>query len=591
MVRLTTFLAAAATAAALLAVAPPAEAATYASTGQRCTIVGTNGPDRLVGTSRSDVICGRGGDDVIRGGGGNDVIDAGRGDDVVRAGTGNDRVVGGTGADRVSGESGADRLDGGSNGDRLAGGPGTDTVLGSSGDDLLDGGEDGDLLQGQDGRDRLLGRSGNDDLAGGPGTDYLDGGAGTNWCDEVSRDRHVACAVDREEPEVVEVRPGRSTVDVTAAEQTVSVLARVTDDTGVRLVRGVARTQDGSATASARLAGQLVRGTVRDGWWRLEYTVPRYFPPGDLLVEPFVNDRLDRRGYYYGPAAPIVVTNADPDLEDAVVQSFSLSATSVDVRTDEARLTARVRVTDDRAGAYGPLVCLLRRTDEGYRNLDGDGCFGTNASRGSTPQDSRYAVPLTVPRNAPSGSYVAQVCVQDRIRTTSSTCWISDLEAAYEHVTGNASARPLIPGGGAGLEVVGLERDTNPPQLVSVTTTPTEVEASTGARRVHLRVAARDAEGLRPQQVRALVTNDEHRVDLSDRTWPTLVSGTPEDGVWEFEMVVPGGTPTGRYRIDVMLTDNDHQLGWSAAGDAPLWGTWAPYTAAQSATGGYLVVR
>jgi hypothetical protein len=84
-----------------------ASAATQrASTGQRCTIVGTKHADHLRGTNGNDVICGLGGNDVIDGRGGNDVIDGGTGNDTLIGGSGNDTLIGGSGKDKLNGGAG-----------------------------------------------------------------------------------------------------------------------------------------------------------------------------------------------------------------------------------------------------------------------------------------------------------------------------------------------------------------------------------------------------------------------------------------------------------------------------------------------------
>jgi len=70
------------------------------TTGPRCTIVGTAGPDSLRGQPGADVICGRGGDDRIYGGNGADRILGGAGADQLRGGAGNDALLGGRGTDR-----------------------------------------------------------------------------------------------------------------------------------------------------------------------------------------------------------------------------------------------------------------------------------------------------------------------------------------------------------------------------------------------------------------------------------------------------------------------------------------------------------
>jgi hypothetical protein len=96
--------------------------------GERATIVGTEGRDHLAGTR---------GRDVIRALAGDDVVTALGGDDVVCGDAGDDRLVGGRGADDLFGESGHDGLFGGGGDDRLDGGQGDDKLRGGSGADTL----------------------------------------------------------------------------------------------------------------------------------------------------------------------------------------------------------------------------------------------------------------------------------------------------------------------------------------------------------------------------------------------------------------------------------------------------------------------
>ena len=116
-----------------------------ASTGERCTILGTSGDDTLRGTSRTDVICGLGGSDTLRafdeldtldGGAGNDVLVASSGDTTLAGGDGNDLLRGAGGDDSLDGGRGADRLVGNGGKDDLAGGPGNDAI--SARDGLVD---------------------------------------------------------------------------------------------------------------------------------------------------------------------------------------------------------------------------------------------------------------------------------------------------------------------------------------------------------------------------------------------------------------------------------------------------------------------
>lgn len=550
-------LAATALTVALLGLTAPADAAAYSSSGQRCTKVGTARADRLVGTSRNDVICGRGGDDVISGGGGNDVIDGGSGADRVDAGTGNDKVYAGSGSDVVTGSSGADRL---------VGGDGDDTLEGSPGDDDLLGGE------------------GDDDLLGGTGSDDLDGGGGTNYCDEPSDDRQTACAVDQDEPQILEVLPDRTSVDVTDAAQPVVVLVHAVDDTGIQVVSVRATSRDGAnelwATSRSR-----VSGTPRDGWWRVRLQVPRFVPTATWDLQARTKDRLWRAGSA-GVVPELSVVDDRPDLSRPVVQSFSATKSRVDVRKSAASLYARTRVTDDASGVHHTTVCAVRLV---ARGIESSGhCWSTNHTGPVT--NTSWNVYFEMPRQAPSGTYAFRVCTSDRARTEDSTCWISQVEADHLQSVGLPVTAPLLPGGGAALEVVGLDEDRHAPVLGAVTVSPDAVEASTGARRVYVDVEATDVEGLELGNVLVSVYHEDGRTVLHRNYWAHLEEGTSEDGRWRVPIDVLGGTPPGRYVVEVVLRDRAHETTYGPA-DAPAAADWTHYTPGQATNGGYLVVR
>ena len=558
-------LTAATLAAALVSFSAPAEAATYAANGQRCTKVGTTHADRLVGTSRADVLCGRGGNDVIVGAGGNDVIDGGSGNDTISGGTGNDRVYAGSGRDTVSGDAGADRVDAGFEDDAVTGGSGNDT---------------------------LLGGPGNDDLLGGDGTDVVDGGTGTNWCDDPAADQQVRCAVDWESPVVHEVRVDRTAVDVTSAAQTVTALLHVTDDTGVD--NAVAEAHAVDSTQSVWSNGSVrTSGTPRDGWWRVRLTVPRFVPAATWTLSLGASDRIGRGG-----DAPqtwdLAVTDGRPDLARPVVRSFSVDRTTADVRSAPASMTVRVRATDDASGVEDVMACAVPLTPSLF-DTHNDGCAGSNRS-GGTALDGSWLIPFQVAQGAPSGTYAFRVCLDDKALAGRTQCWISEAEAAFLRDQGRDDGAPRIPGGGATLAVTGLDEDTHAPVLESVTVTPGEVDATRGTQHVVVAVHATDVEGLADGGVAVDVVREDGTREMTRGTWGWLDSGNTHDGVWTVSAWVQGGEPPGRYAVQVHLSDSTHRDLYAAAdrlGHADEYPSseFHAYTPEQAPGGGYLVVR
>jgi Ca2+-binding RTX toxin-like protein len=526
----------------------PSHADTRTSTGARCTVVGTRGPDRLTGTAGRDVICGLGGNDRINGLGGNDIVDAGAGDDRVRGGAGKDRIYGGGGEDSLDGQGGADTLRGGSGADRLTGNSGNDRTYGDAGNDV----QTGDA-----GDDVVTGDEGDDDLSGGPGGDDVDGGAGFNVCDEPSaaNDTQVRCAVDGSAPVVAEVTATPSTVDVSEAARTVRLQAHVTDDTGVKRVQ--------LATGLAR----LVSGTARDGVWAATIRVPRFIAPGPRDVDVFVHDRVGRTAF---PTRPNVYTviNTVVDRQMPVVRSLSLSTTAVDVRSAARPITATVHLTDDLAGAADLYLCPAHAFPTGTPSFRQAGSCVSMRQVSGVPTDSSWAATYLVPQAAPSGTWNFAVWVNDAAGNSPNDFWLGPDQLAALQPTSEPRYR-AIPDGAGVFTVLGTAQDANAPVLKSLTLTPSVLDTSTGAVQVTADIAGTDLEGITGAGLfisgYAGYPDNPNWIDLVQIAWVTtfhLQSGTPQDGVWRATFVVPGGTPNGTYFIQAALEDSAHFESW-----------------------------
>ncbi|SDE10463.1 calcium-binding protein [Nocardioides lianchengensis] len=561
----------------------PAHAVVRTSTGVVCTIVGTQGRDVLQGTRGRDVICGRGGNDVIDGRGGNDLLDGGAGndrlagaggDDVLVGGTGRDRLDGATGNDRALGGPGDDRIEGGSGNDRLDGGGGSDDATGDRGDDVVDGAAGNDDLAGGAGDDRLtggpgadtgagetgddviLGNVGDDELSGGLGQDAVDGGAGFNVCDvpSESSDRQVRCATDTAKPVVRAISLSRTTVDVSAQAQTIRVRARITDDTGVKRV-------DIGGGAS------LASGTTRDGIWVGTIQVPRFVNPGPRDLGIGVLDRVGRTGSAYRSSAYTIV-NTVYDRQRPVLQSLQLSAASVDVRAAARSITATVRVTDDLAGPTDLYVCPSHAWPTGTPSFRQDGACTLLSQVSGSARNSVWRGTFDIPRGAQGGTWNAAVWIGDAAGNFDTDYWLGPDELAAQDVVDEPRYR-AIPGGGGVFRVVGSNPDTHAPVLTSLRLSPSPVDTSRGAVQVTAEIAGTDVEGITdaflyvggtPTQSTGMPGLEE--IDIALVQGFIRVGGTAKNGTWRATFVVPGGTPDGRYRIQVGLQDRAHFESW-----------------------------
>lgn len=510
---------------------PAQAAAVLSSTGERCTVLGSAGDDVLRGTDRRDVICGRGGDDTIRARGGNDLVDGGAGSDTVLAGDGADTVRGGRGGDEVAGGAGADAITGGAGGD---------TVVGDAGGDDLDG--DG----------------GNDDLTGGSGADVIDGDGGTNWCTVDAADTGVRCVHDLVAPTVHSGSFGVSRVDVTERNGSVEVRGHVTDDTGARDVRLVAFNDTDTYVAHSFLVG----GTVRDGWWEGSFGVPRWSPPGSMTLTVEVTDRVGRRTYRTFPDVVVEVVDRNPDLEMPQVQLLApATGAQYDVRSADADVVVKARITDDVSGVALALMCVHKPQDGYWANLPCEHGFLVSGDE----HDGVWRGVVPVPRGEIGGRWNVAVIVRDSAHTTEER-WVGpEIQGADDDWFAPSWVRPF-PDGAGWFDVRGVA-DTNAPVLGGFTMTPTEIDTLASPVAVRFTVQARDVEGIAAAGASLYPLDPQSQVEPGQVDF-TLTGGTATDGTWTGRVVVPQGTPPGRYGVQVWLQDVVHFTSWFTPGTA-----------------------
>lgn len=579
-----------------LVVAPAAEAASYTSTGVRCTKVGTPYNDTLHGTAYADVICGLGGNDVIFGYSGNDVIDGGVGTDKIYGGRGADRLYGQDGYDTLSGQEDNDRIEGGVGNDIIAtaagadvviagpghdyvdlgdgndwvdGSTGSDKILGGTGTDTIVGGADNDTVSGGSGADTIYGNDGNDDLVGGADKDLLSGGTGTNWCEMAADDTRYACKTDLENAKAVDISLSSTSVDVTDAPATVTYSIRVTDDTGVLTTQVGAQYDDGSGYASGGLA-RLASGTIRDGWWTGSLQVPRYIEGGVMTVNVFLKDRVGRVSSGAFPRE-LTVVSRNPDRSAPRVVDSWVGATTVDVRSAARTFSAAVRIVDDVAGADpgSSYLCPSHLYADGFRQAGG--CESLTLSSG-TIRDGWWRADVTIPEGSVSGTWNLSAWVEDASTRWGMTYWDGpDLHAWQEsHPPVNGV---LMPGQGGRFTVLGVG-DSHAPSLTTVKIAPATVDGMAGPTEVTVDVAARDVEGISRVSINAAAQTSDSWIELA-ASEGELVSGTTRDGVWRFTVDVVQGTPPGTYHLQVTVEDLTHWVSYLSPG-SPHTGTGMP---------------
>ncbi|MGZ4596196.1 MAG: Ig-like domain-containing protein [Actinomycetes bacterium] len=209
-----------------------------------------------------------------------------------------------------------------------------------------------------------------------------------------------------------------------------------------------------------------------------------------------------------------------------------MSAQSVDVTKHEQRLELEVVVVD--TGGPGPAVGVASVT-VGWP-LPAGGSPGVGPARLAVGADgTTWRGVVTVPRGVMPGTWGAYVGVIDREGTV--------------FPFGPDALRAL--GQSPDLTVIS-HRDRDLPTVVGLRLSRPSVDTRRSARRVTIRVRARDrTSGLGWAQVTAWGGATGRRAVAS----LALVSGSRQDGTWRGDLVLPRWAGTGPWRLTVRLAD------------------------------------
>lgn len=496
-----------ATVSALTWTTPALAATPKTSSGVRCTIVGTAANDVLRGTSGRDVICGLGGNDTINAGDGNDIVDGGPGNDMINAQGGDDTVDAGAGNDTIDSGNGDDIVGGGAGNDRIVAASGNDTVRGEAGDDRLDGG------------------AGDDTLDGGAGADAIEGGNGINTCTRDSFDISPATScTDLSLPTLVasSVAWTAKTYD-NSKDRAISVRMRIKDDrSGV--ASAVVCVQSGSARVCL-VDSALKSGTVNDGIWEVAGTLPRYAQTGvweatGMSIQDRVGHDLEEIPATFPTFAVTGISDtAAPVLDPA---SAVWNATTFD-NSQERFLQVRVRITDDLSGVDSWTRLSLVAEDGAFSGLDGTLISGTAT-------DGVWQFSGFLPQYASTGVW----------------------RVFYAGVYDKSGHQAEVPAGFPTFTVTGVG-DTEAPVVDVASVRWSQTVLDNSAERT-LQVNMRVTDDLSGVQfgVVCMEAPDGTPVCVGGDHAPTLVSGTPNDGIWQFTGTLPAYAPTGVYHERVV---------------------------------------
>jgi len=227
-------------------------------------------------------------------------------------------------------------------------------------------------------------------------------------------------------------------------------------------------------------AGNRISGTNTDGVYQATLYFAQYAPQGEMPVRVDLWDLLSNHRALTSADLAAAGMPAEVDqvgLGDAAgpqLVSMSLPGDTVDTSSSAQTLSMDLRITDDMSGFADGAVTWV--SSDGMQTIEGYVDGPSDRVSGDTI-DGNYVVQIPFPRGSEQGSWTVQ--------------GYSLTDHAGNITTGSAAALEAIAGADLTIQQTGVG-DAAPPQLQSVTITPSVIDDTDGQTIVEMTAHASD---------------------------------------------------------------------------------------------------
>ena len=224
--------------------------------------------------------------------------------------------------------------------------------------------------------------------------------------------------------------------------------------------------------------------------------------------------------------------HADCDETPPALTNFGFTPTSINTTLADQNVTCTMTVTDDLAGATSATCAFTAPTFQHTRS-----CTATTPSTG-TPTSGTFSCVLTLPRYSPSGTWTAQVTLEDAVGN-SQTFSPQLIPAPYQLI-------------------VTSDPDTAPP-TVTLGFTPTSVNVSAAGQNVTCNMTVLDAKSGVDVAICSFQAPASDQAQGCAAIAPT--SGTRNSGVFSCSFTMPRYSDAGSWAAGVFLSDRVGNFG------------------------------
>ncbi|ANM31013.1 hypothetical protein ABI59_17710 [Acidobacteria bacterium Mor1] len=347
---------------------------------------------------------------------------------------------------------------------------------------------------------------------------------------------------DEQPPALVDFDFTPTAVDVTGGSQVVTVTVEVSDDVaGVDLV-GVTFESPGMTQRRSCNSDTPASGTPNAGTYTCDVTFDGNPEQGVWLVSSItISDRVSRSGsvntgdlLLRGLPTQLTVTSIE-DVDAPVLTDLTVTPLAVDVSAGAQPVTCAATVTDNLAGVTG-LSCQVVSPTEAHRTS----CVELFPTSG-TPQSGVFDCDLMIPRYGEAGTWLLEVT-------------LSDAEGNRIEYLSTDLAALAFPDS---IVVTSSPEDLTPPVLADFDLQPPSINVENNT--MSVTCSGRLTDNLAGSvSLGCTATN----LDLSTFQFVTrscadidIDSGTPLDGKWSCDLVIPQYSPGGTWDVTAVVFD------------------------------------
>jgi len=353
-----------------------------------------------------------------------------------------------------------------------------------------------------------------------------------------------------------------TTVDDSASGAWLYFTAHITDDySGVDQGRSGATiySPGGGAYGCANCSFLLQSGTDTDGVFQAKAYVPQGATPGTWGVSLSLYDKagnvknwttsdLEAAGYPH----QFTVTNSSGDATPPKLAGVQIITQTVDVSSGDSVFDVQLHATDDKSGVSMAITYLVdpKQTNGGAFPQSP---YGNGTLVSGTVTDGWWDYKVVIPQHTHAGTWSLGVRLDDAAGNYVDFSPTTVAQDGYPDTFSVNSPNP----------------DNDPPQLVSFSITPPEVDVHDSDQTVTVQAHITDnMTGVVANTIdTSLQSPIRHQDDRPMRSFQ-LMSGSTNDGVFQATITIPKASETGAWPIGVGMNDRVANLAMYG-----LWGS------------------